>query len=1485
MKILKKQGIILGILFSFIPLLAIAAPEDDFVITVQTDNPGVSSDTEFTIPTYGSGYNYNVDCDNDGVDDATGVTGSYTCSYPSPGKYTIRIKRNDGGAAGTPWAGFPQIYFNNGGDKDKILTVNQWGTSRWRSFYKAFYGCSNLNSATGVDNGGGSIPDWATDAPDLSQVTNISYIFGKTANFNQPIGHWDVSSLTNLSRVFYQASAFNQPLNGWDVSNVTSLEGTFYYAKAFNQPLDQWNTSNMKNLTFVFQGARNFNQDISTWDTSNVLSFRNMFMNADRFNQPIGSWDTSSATTMRAMFYGALSFNQPINGWDVSHVTDFSLTFADAKAFNQPLDQWNTSSATRMDSMFKGASSFNQDIQSWNTSNVVNMSSMFNRASSFNQNISTWDTSNVTNMSSMFSYATSFNQPLGNWDVSQVNDISAMFYRATSFNQPLNAWDTSNVTKMRYVFAYNPSFNQPLNNWDTSNVTDMYQLFFHASNFDQDIGTWNVANVQNFRYFLNGGQLSHPNYDSLLRSWSQQNLQSNMNFDAGGSHYCEAENERGSIIANYQWSIRDQGKDCRPLREPDLIASSDTGVLDTDNLTSSRTPTFELICRTGNTTLTLIVDGVDTSDTYNCTSSGPVQLTLTNSLSDGSHDIQYRETDHADGAVSSPSPKLTITVDTANPVLGASVNTISPYSVDDPELNFYASDDVGIDRVLLTYVPDNNTGGVGGSTTIQLTNSPTILDLDPDEHVHTLLIRARDLAGNTVSIELKFPPTIEFNNPKIFGSTPGSTTVTITSPDDNDIDQIQIVSDGGTGATLGSCTGDGGDATEPYASPVTCQLNGIQQTGVVRMSARDTFTNAVGRNEQVFVVDTVNPVVTITAPTKRSNRSITDTSIRVSDDHGIQLTHVQVDSAHTTVQYSAFSCVQTHSSQVDCTVSIDGPTDGNAYTFAVSAEDRAGNRSQSQEGGYVIDVTPPAAPLTAPDLIPASDTGASSSDDITSDTTPTFELQCTEVGSTLSVYLDGNIANTFQCASVGSVQVSLPTVQDGVHNLNYTETDELGNESGLSPLLSLTIDTQVDVPSVTSPNDGDTTNDTTPTFTGTAEPGAIVTVSDGNGHGCTSTTDASGNWSCEITPPLSSGGNTVFQVTQVDVAGNGPSQSAVIQIHVDTLAPTLTVDSVQAGDTEISGTGEVGAHIYVRDGGGNTLCTATVGNAGGWICTVAHPFQGGDLLVITEVDGAGNSVTVRQTVSNPRRKRKNKRIPRVDLPQSSSQGESSVMQSMSRGVCSQDIWIHENLRNGDRDGKYSPYNGGVVTEVKLLQKHMNRLGFRAGPEDGIFGPVTERAVKTMQEFLGVLADGIVGQETRYAINHSCGTSAMQKEIPEEPQEQPSGDNPLGGELCPQPLQIHNFMKLGDRDGQYSSYNKGIVTEVKLLQSHINRILKDEYDGEAAGPEDGIFGPLTKRGVERLQRKLNDLLKRVIRKPLVIDGIVGPFTRSAINRSC
>jgi hypothetical protein len=95
-------------------------------------------------------------------------------------------------------------------------------------------------------------------------------------------------------------------------------------------------------------------------------------------------------------------------------------------------------------------------------------------------------------------------------------------------------------------------------------------------------------------------------------------------------------------------------------------------------------------------------------------------------------------------------------------------------------------------------------------------------------------------------------------------------------------------------------------------------------------------------------------------------------------------------------------------------------------------------------------------------------------------------------------------------------------------------------------------------------------------------------------------------------------------------------------------------------------------------------------------------------------------------------------------------------------ICSADQVLTQNMKAGAQNGKYHPFTKAVVKEVKILQGHMNQLGFKSGPVDGILGKITDGAIKRMQVFLGTKADGLIGPVTRGLINKSCGASGLQK---------------------------------------------------------------------------------------------------------------------------
>ncbi|KXG78683.1 Spore cortex-lytic enzyme [Fervidicola ferrireducens] len=53
-------------------------------------------------------------------------------------------------------------------------------------------------------------------------------------------------------------------------------------------------------------------------------------------------------------------------------------------------------------------------------------------------------------------------------------------------------------------------------------------------------------------------------------------------------------------------------------------------------------------------------------------------------------------------------------------------------------------------------------------------------------------------------------------------------------------------------------------------------------------------------------------------------------------------------------------------------------------------------------------------------------------------------------------------------------------------------------------------------------------------------------------------------------------------------------------------------------------------------------------------------------------------------------------------------------------------------------------------DVAELQMKLQSLGYYMGPIDGIFGPLTERAVRQLQRDNNIKVDGIVGPQT-YAV--------------------------------------------------------------------------------------------------------------------------------------
>jgi surface protein len=303
--------------------------------------------------------------------------------------------------------------------------------------------------------------------------------------------------------------------------------------------VSQWNTekisrgssaANQITLPLESDGTYNFtvewgdgtSNNITNWNDANVThTYADVGVHIVSIRGTITGFRFSNSgdvlKLVRIFSFGPLRLGN--NGGYFDGAKNLTITATD------PLDLTGT---TNLSGAFGGCTALTTapSMAGWQTANVTNMSYMFSKASAFNQPIENWDTSNVTNMSYMFYKASAFNQPIGNWNTSKVRNMNTMF-----------------GTGAEYGTLITTSFNQAIGNWNTASVTDMSYMFYQATSFNQPIHTWNVAGVTQMENILARTiSFSITNYDNLLLSWSQQNVQTGVNFGSIGINHSNTPN-------------------------------------------------------------------------------------------------------------------------------------------------------------------------------------------------------------------------------------------------------------------------------------------------------------------------------------------------------------------------------------------------------------------------------------------------------------------------------------------------------------------------------------------------------------------------------------------------------------------------------------------------------------------------------------------------------------------------------------------------------------------------------------------------------------------------------------------------------------------------------------------------------------------------------------------------------------------------------
>ncbi|ENK2312385.1 Ig-like domain repeat protein, partial [Vibrio alginolyticus] len=270
----------------------------------------------------------------------------------------------------------------------------------------------------------------------------------------------------------------------------------------------------------------------------------------------------------------------------------------------------------------------------------------------------------------------------------------------------------------------------------------------------------------------------------------------------------------------------------------------------------------------------------------------------------------------------------------------------------------------------------------------------------------------------------------------------------------------------------------------------------------------------------------------------------------------------------------------------------------NSYTVTVTATDEAGNQGTAT-GTLVIDTTAPAAPVL--DATNGSEISGSA-----------------EAGSEVQVDVDGDGISDYTTVADGNGDWSITPdapLADGT-TVTATASDEAGNESAPATVV-------VDgVAPIVSVHDA-TTNDATPTLTGSVDDATASVTVTVDGADYTATNNGDGTWTLADNTLASLADNSyTVTVTATDEAGNQGTTTGTLVI--DTMAPAAPVLDATNG-SEISGTAEAGSEVQVDvDGDGISDYTTVADGNGDWSITPDAPLADGTTVTATASDEAGN---------------------------------------------------------------------------------------------------------------------------------------------------------------------------------------------------------------------------------------------------------------------
>ncbi|MEE8874655.1 BapA/Bap/LapF family large adhesin [Pseudomonas helleri] len=425
-----------------------------------------------------------------------------------------------------------------------------------------------------------------------------------------------------------------------------------------------------------------------------------------------------------------------------------------------------------------------------------------------------------------------------------------------------------------------------------------------------------------------------------------------------------------------------------------------------------------------------------------------------------------------------------------------------------------------------------------------------------------------------------------------------------------------------------------GDTTAPDApTNIAVSADGLTLTGKGEAGSTVTVKNAAGDPVGTAVVG-ADGSFEVTLDAAQGNGTVLDVTLtdkagNVSEPTPVLVGEAVAPEAPTGLVVSADGLTVTGKGEIGSTVTVKGPAGNVIGTGVVDAD---GNFSvtldTAQTNGESLGVTlTNAGGLTSPSInVVAGDTTAP---DAPTDLVVSADgLALTgkgEAGSTVTVKDSaGTVIGTGPVAADGSFTIVLDTAQTNGETLNVTLTDKAGNISAVTPVIA-----------------GDTTAPDAPTelavsvdgltLSGKGEIGSTVTVKDAAGA-VIGSGPVGADGSFEIILEAAQTNGETLNVTLTDKAGNVSQVTPVIA--GDTTAPDAPTElAVSVDGLTLSGKGEVGSTVTVKDAAGTVIGSGPVGADGSFEIVLDSAQKNGETLNVTLTDKAGNISAVTPVIA------------------------------------------------------------------------------------------------------------------------------------------------------------------------------------------------------------------------------------------------------------